>query len=587
MPTAPPGWFARLVAWLFPLVMPNDADDAPVRARALATMLRIMALFGLLAYLPSVALALWTGRWWDALVDTLVYGMVIGLARWRSLTFRLRAFALIGLCYLLAVTLLAESGAKGAGIVWLFAFAVMAAVLKGRKAAFVALGIQVLTVTVFTIAMGVGSFTWVPPEVAGSRAAESIWITVGANLVLLSLLVAMSVASLLEGLEAAVIRERASVEAHERLEGQLRQAQKLEALGTLAGGIAHDFNNLLLPILVNTAEVQAKFPPGGHEHAQLQDVLSSAGRARDLVRRILAFSRRMEVERRPVRLDEVAREVGTLLRATLPASIELVYDVEATHAVVLADPAELHQVALNLAANSSHAMRERGGTLTIRIAEADGGKTLCLTVRDTGSGMDPEVMKRAFDPFFTTKPVGEGTGLGLATVHGIVTSLGGRVTLISTPGTGTTVEVYLPRLDSEVAAPETPEANRGRTKGGRVLLVDDEPIVLRAAAAALKQQGHTVTAVVGAAEALEALAAHPSGFDVLLTDQSMPRMTGIVLAEEVRARYPGLPIILTTGFLEAETQRRAEAIGIRQLLHKPYRSEEINRAVRAAMEGTS
>jgi PAS domain S-box-containing protein len=371
-----------------------------------------------------------------------------------------------------------------------------------------------------------------------------------------------------------------------RLEAQIRQAQKMEALGTLAGGIAHDFNNILAVIMAQTEMAADGLPEGGELSRQLQEILVAADRARDLVRQILTFSRRTEQERRPVAVQAIVAEAMRLLRASLPATVEFRQQVEPGRALVLADPTQLHQVVLNLCTNAEHAMRERGGLLDVqlRTVEVDAefvaahpplhpGSHVKLTVRDTGHGMSPQVQERIFDPFFTTKPRGEGTGMGLAVVHGIVASHGGAITVESAPGRGTRFDIYLPRCDG-AEAPEIPVEAPARGLGERILLVDDEPLLVRIGAATLERLGYRVARYTDGREALEAFRADPDAFDLVITDQTMPQMTGETLARELLRLRPRLPIILCTGFSHAMTEDKARSLGIRALLMKPVSRQE-------------
>jgi signal transduction histidine kinase/ActR/RegA family two-component response regulator len=394
------------------------------------------------------------------------------------------------------------------------------------------------------------------------------------------------------------IAERQRAEAsRQRLEEQLRHAQKMEAIGTLAGGVAHDFNNILAAIVPYT---HLAIEDAGENRAvkeSLEQVLQAAGRATRLVQQILAFSRRQKQERRLVDLAGVLRETLQLLRSTLPASIETTTRFQASLPPVLADPTQLHQVIMNLATNAAHAMRDRPGRLevTLEAVRLDGampalrpglppGRYVRLAVQDNGCGMPPEVVARVFDPFFTTKGPGEGTGLGLAVVHGIVKDHDGAIFVNSREDTGTLFEVFLPARQGEAeAAKESTPAKSARGTGERILLVDDEPAVCSALSRLLKREGYEVTEETDPTKALDLFLQAPDQFQLLLTDLSMPGMTGVELAKQVLQRKPGLPIILATGYGGDWAPATAEAAGIRRVVQKPISPLEIGAMVREVL----
>jgi PAS domain S-box-containing protein len=388
-----------------------------------------------------------------------------------------------------------------------------------------------------------------------------------------------------------------------RLEAQMRQAQKMEAIGTLAGGIAHDFNNLLAAMLGHTELALDEMPRDSQAWQDLQEALAAGQRAKDLVKRILTFSRKGEQERRPIPLHEVVRDGMKLLRASLPSTIEIRQHIDARSGLVLADATQMHQVLMNLCVNAEHAMRPRGGLLEVRLdavaVDAEfamnhpplaPGPHVRLTVRDTGHGMTAEVKERIFDPFFTTKPQSEGTGMGLAVVHGIVASHGGIVAAESAPGRGSRFDIYLPASDA--AAPvATPREDLLPGGKERILVVDDEPFLAYLWGQMLERIGYRVTQFTSSPEALEALRAAPESFDLLITDQTMPHMTGEEMARQVLRLRPDLPIVLCTGFSHTLTEEKARALGIRAYLTKPIDRRELSLTVqrllgqRIAQEG--
>ncbi len=394
------------------------------------------------------------------------------------------------------------------------------------------------------------------------------------------------------------IAERKNAEIQKtRLEQQLRQAQKMEAVGTLAGGIAHDFNNILFAV-IGYAELCLQDIADEDHRWNLTQVLSACGRAKTLVNQILAFSRQVEQERRPLDVVPLAKETIKFLRSSLPSTIDVRLDAGAGAGTVLADPTQIHQVLMNLCTNAAHAMRASGGRLRIVIDGAspppevlaeltDGPRPegfVRLSVSDTGHGIEPSCLNRIFDPFFTTKAPGEGTGLGLSVVYGIVKSLGGAIRVDSTPGRGSTFDIYLP----VVVAPRTnpagvAEAIRRGTE--RVLFVDDEDHLVDVMGQVLSALGYRVTTVRQGLRALQMFRDNPGDFDLVITDMTMPDMTGADLAREILRLRPDMPVILCTGYSELISEEEALQMGIRRFLMKPLFMGDVARELRAVFDG--
>ena len=377
------------------------------------------------------------------------------------------------------------------------------------------------------------------------------------------------------------------------LEAQLRKSQKMEAIGTLAGGIAHDFNNILAAVIGHTELLAQDLDPQHQGQEGIRGILLACVRAKDLVQQILTFSRLRERERRLVAVEPIILEALKLLRPSLPATIEIRTEICSEGTQILADPTQLHQVMVNLCTNAAHAMRERGGVLDVQcrtlllpepLARAHPGRYLELTVRDTGHGMDADTLDRVFDPFFTTKPQGEGSGLGLAVVHGIVQSHDGIVTATSAPGEGTTFQIYFPAVEgrSTVSMPEEGSMRRG--SGEHILVVDDEPSLVRIASRMLDRLGYRVTAHTRPAEALADFLERPGEFDLVLSDLTMPRMTGLDLASLLLERRPDLPILLTSGYSGSLDPEELARLGIRELVGKPFLARTIAEAVARALK---
>lgn len=395
-----------------------------------------------------------------------------------------------------------------------------------------------------------------------------------------------------------VTAQRTAEEEHRRLQTLLQHTQKMEAIGTLAGGIAHDFNNALGPIMGYTEMAMDELDEGSLVRRNLGHVLVSAERARDLVQQILAFSRDGGTKVAPLNAAPVVAETVQLLRATLPTTVEIRSRVEKGEAWVNANPSHIHQVVMNLCTNAGYAIEAVGGgllkvelvpvTLAPEAARQHpglhAGDYLSLTVCDTGAGIPEAIRGRIFEPFFTTKGVGEGSGMGLAMVHGVVTELGGAVRVESAIGTGTRFEVLLPRIPPPASQTEPSLPAAREPAAGRVLLVDDEQIVVDFMGQALERLGYQVTALTSSEDAWALFDHDPSSFDVVITDQTMPRLTGTALAERMLARRPGLPIVLCTGFSRSVTPEVAAAKGIRTYLSKPFSIAEIGAALKEALE---
>ncbi|MGE3539223.1 MAG: PAS domain S-box protein [Candidatus Tectimicrobiota bacterium] len=407
------------------------------------------------------------------------------------------------------------------------------------------------------------------------------------------LAVEMSMAALtVDGQSVGLVVVARDMTSRLQLEAQLRQAQKMQAVGTLAGGIAHDFNNILTAILGYTELTLDEVPPATTAWRNLQRVLTASERARDLVRQILTFSRHTEQERQPVHLHLLVQEALLLLRAALPTTITLEQQLDEHAGAVLADPTQMHQIVMNLCTNAEYAMRATGGILRVQLDAVDlpsavamahpelgPGRYARLQVLDTGHGMEPEVLERIFEPFFTTKDVGEGSGLGLAVVHGIVTSHHGAILAESTPGAGTRFTVYLPQSRVTTMRPVEEQA-RVVTGQERILFVDDEELLTHLAETQLTRLGYTVLPCTSSLEALALFQQAPHDFDLVITDQTMPQMTGEVLARALRAVRADVPIILCTGFSHIMTPEKAQELGLDAFCMKPLKLHELGMLIR-------
>ena len=409
----------------------------------------------------------------------------------------------------------------------------------------------------------------------------------------------LNVTSLLDSEGNAVGRIGVGRDLSERkiLESQLQEAQKMEAIGTLAGGIAHDFNNILGAIIGHAEIGKMKLPKENEVVANLDEVVKAGNRAAKLVKQILTVSRQHQQERRPVQIRYIVEEALKLLRATLPTTIEIKKDLVKKSDIVHADPTQIHQVVMNLCTNAGHAMQDDGGVLTAELANVElddleaarhldltAGSYLRLTVSDTGHGMSPEIIERIFDPYFTTKDTGEGTGLGLSVAQGIVKTHGGTITVYSEMGKGTTFHVYLPIID------EAEEAEKEESKGPlptgseRILFIDDEDVLVEIGSQMLEQLGYEVVTKKSSIEALELFRAEPDRFDLVITDMTMPHMTGDKLARELMKIRPDIPVILCTGHSRLVSEAKAKEIGIRAFVMKPLVMRNLAETVRKVLD---
>ncbi|MBM9604561.1 hybrid sensor histidine kinase/response regulator [Desulfopila inferna] len=401
-----------------------------------------------------------------------------------------------------------------------------------------------------------------------------------------------------------VAERRKAEKINDKLEEQLRQAMKMEAIGTLAGGIAHDFNNILTAIIGYTDLAQLHIAEGcKQEHCPVHDdlarLLEAGHRARDLIRQILTFSRQQKHENVPVQLSVIVREAMNMLSSTIPASIEIRENILNDDDYIMADPTQMHQIIMNLCTNGYHAMREKGGTLSVNLIQTEidkddlrvgrlhlqPGPYVVLEISDTGVGMDRNVLERIFDPYFTTRGESGGTGMGLAVVHGIVREHSGHISAYSEPGEGTTFRVYFPQIIGSVSRHVITQNKPLPGGRERILLVDDEEIVLNLEKSLLEKLGYSITAFQSPIEALEFFKRHGSSFDLVMTDMTMPKMNGAEFTKEILKYRPNIPVVICTGFSELINEEKARTIGACKYVMKPFILREIAAALRAVLDG--
>jgi PAS domain S-box-containing protein len=393
------------------------------------------------------------------------------------------------------------------------------------------------------------------------------------------------------------ITERKKMEEEkERLQSQLQQSQKMEAVGTLAGGIAHDFNNILAIILGNAELAADDVPDADPVSESLKEIRKASIRAKDMVRQLLAFSRKSDEKSKPLDMAPILEESMKMLRSAIPTSVEFEQHISGVPCNVLGDIAQINQIVMNLVTNAADAMSEEGGILEVALEKIilqeekacfdwvlSPGPYVRIRMRDTGEGIEPEIMDRIFDPYYTTKEVGKGTGMGLSVIHGIVKRHGGGILVESELGKGTVFEIYFPAFEKTVEEEKEPE---GENRGGseRILYVDDEESLLNLNRQRLERLGYQVKSTTKPVDALEWFKADPDQFDVVITDMTMPRMTGDRLTKEILTIRPHMPVIICTGYSERMSEKKAKALGVRKYLEKPIDVRNLAAVLREVLD---
>ncbi|MDA3791934.1 MAG: response regulator [Desulfobacula sp.] len=402
--------------------------------------------------------------------------------------------------------------------------------------------------------------------------------------------------TLWHGIISDITERKQMEEQTKKLESRLQQAQKMESIGTLAGGIAHDFNNILSPIVGYTEMLLEDVSEDSPFKNSLNQIYTSALRAQSLVKQILTFSRQESSELMLMKMQPIVKEALKLIRSTIPTTIDIKQDIYSDCGVIKADPTQIHQIVMNLTTNAYHAMEETGGELKVSLKEIELGEYdiitpdmtpgvyACLTVADTGVGMDKSLTDKIFDPFFTTKALGKGTGMGLSVVHGIVTAMGGAIYVYSEHGEGTRFNVYLPveKSLSEKKITHSTAPIRGGTE--HILFVDDEELILQMEKLMLERLGYQVTSRTSSLEALEAFQKKPDKFDMVITDMAMPNMSGDKLSVELTKRRPDIPELLCTGFSEKMSEEKAASLGIKGFLLKPIIMKDLAHKIREVLD---
>lgn len=400
----------------------------------------------------------------------------------------------------------------------------------------------------------------------------------------------------IEGSLIDITARKLAEEDREKLQAHLNKIQKMESIGNLAGGISHDFNNILFPIMGLSELLLEDLSPGSLEHENARQILKAAERGSDLVQQILAFSRQTDHKMMPIRIQNVLKEVLKLVRSTIPANIDIKHHIQMDCGLVNGDATQVHQIAMNLITNAYHAVESENGEIAVRLREVEigpdesadekffPGRYALLSVSDTGSGIDPAIKDKIFEPYFTTKDQGKGTGLGLAVVYGIVKEHHGDIKVYSEFGKGTTFTLYLPIMAKAEKAVSTEGKEDYFTGHERILLVDDEEVIVKLEKQILERLGYHVTERYSSSDALRAFRKNPFAFDLVISDLSMPNMTGDQLTRKLIAIRPDIPIIICTGFSERLIQEKAAKIGVKGFLMKPAGKSEMAQTVRKVLD---
>lgn len=401
------------------------------------------------------------------------------------------------------------------------------------------------------------------------------------------------------GMFTDITEHKQAEEEKKALMAQLLQAQKMEAIGTLAGGIAHDFNNILGAIIGYAEMIQDDCPAGSSINQDIKQILKAGNRAKDLVKQILAFSRQAKASQIHLQPAVIIKEAVKMLRASLPATIKIEQDIDPDAGVILADPTQIHQIMMNLCTNAFHAMESDGGTLSISLRRKElfrddpalknhmpPGNYIQLSIKDIGTGIAPEILEKIYDPYFTTKEVGKGTGMGLAMVHGIVQSSGGSILCRSELKKGTVFHITLPIIETHLLH-EIESAELIPAGLEHILLIDDEEMLIKMSKTMLERLGYRVTTRMNGKEALAAFQNSPKSFDLVITDQTMPGLTGTNLARLMLQIRPDIPIILCTGYSSNVSEEEASSIGIKAYALKPLAKKDIGNLIRKVLDGAA
>jgi|GEM_PF-6330846 len=613
------GALGRLFASARDLDVPDSADVDWWRSRILGRLLVTFLVFSVVAVVPSVVASISVGAWALVVVDLAFVAWFAVLWRFDTIPSRIRTRLLLFSVYALAAGLLGFIGSRGAGFIWLFGYVVLTALLLGHTALLQAIALSLITVAGFTFASHHAPLDSPYPD------WRLLWAVLGGNTVLLAAVVAAAMSGVLEGLgrtlhrgatlrdalsernhaldhsnralQAEIQRREESEAARERLQQQLAQAEKMDALGRLSRGIAHDLNNLLQPIVMHGEFIREAAPADATWRQDAEQVLMSASRASSLVRQVLTFGQQVAPHIERVNLLDHINQTVSLARAATRSTATVRVRGPSTPVHVYIDPTHLHQLVMNLCTNALQAMNAEGGLLEVacgvgkptlkdrqvhrhQAGETDRtGPDACawVTVTDTGPGIGAELVDRVFEPFFTTRVDQGGTGLGLSIVHGLVLRAGGSLTLSTGPGEGTAFAIALPCANPSVAPtpPPRPVPSSPPDVHPCVLVVDDEPTLRRVTARILRKGPFEVIVADSAEAALDLVTEGNQAVDMVLSDRRMPHMTGEELAEQLAVLRPDLPVVLMSGDGTERSPEDLTRLGVREVLAKPFGSKQL------------
>ncbi|MCF8074788.1 MAG: response regulator [Desulfotignum sp.] len=566
--------------------------------------------FGFPALVSSIKMAFETGYYVNFFVYICFYVMMAVIVFIKKIPYKIRAWMGITLLWLLGLLALKTLGPLGSGKTYLFASAVVAGLILGVRAAFFVLVLVYGTILAFTKLYSSGTVSWELAELYNI----STWNVTAITFLFLCTICTVAVSLLISGmkktheslekksndlqrtsteLEKEIAEHKRTLSALQDSKNKLYQSQKMESIGNLAGGIAHDFNNILSSIIGFTELAMDEAPKNSGIEDSLQEVRAAGKRAKDLVKQILAFARQSDEEKIPIQPGSIAKEVLKLIRSSIPATIDIHQKID-SDATVLGNAVQVHQVLMNLCTNAAHAMEDSGGILNVTLKdvvldEKDGsagmvpGEYIEIKVSDTGKGIPPDIIGSIFEPYFTTKGPGEGTGMGLAMVKGIIESYHGHIAVDSQLEKGTEFTIYLPKISQRsargVIAPETLP-----TGTERILFLDDEAPIAKMGSQILERLGYSVTIRTSSVEALELFRAKPDEFDLVVTDMTMPNMTGDKLAVKLMKIRPDIPVILCTGYSKKISDETATDIGIKAFAYKPVLKADLARTVREVLD---
>ncbi|SMC59401.1 His Kinase A (phospho-acceptor) domain-containing protein [Desulfocicer vacuolatum DSM 3385] len=560
------------------------------------------------------------GLWVNLTLYVLSYLLCFFITVAWYLPFKLRAWMGVMVLFGLGCLAMFSIGPLGSGRIWMFFASVFATLVLGINSGIFVLTLQLIVLLCFTHLLKINFSFWANLQTY----SRDIWVTTSITFMFLSIISVVSMGRLIRGLSRSLERSRKTgeelkktarqlnrqIQAHrgtiatlkemekERIkyETRIQQMQKMEAIGSLAGGIAHDFNNILSPMIGYSEMIKEELVDKPELQSNLDEVLKASVRAKNLVAQILSFSRQESEIRQPVAVQKVARECLNLLRSTIPRTIHIESIIDTQCDKVFGDPTKLHQVMMNLGINAYHAMELTGGTLWVIFEESLVEEGFCptpdlppgryglLVFRDTGEGMDKQILEKIFDPHFTTKSRGKGSGLGLSVVKSIIEEFKGNIRVQSQKGVGTEFCIYFPLMSGEQQIQFVPEEIPIPRGNEHILLVDDEKSVACMAHQMLERLGYHVTMTTAGDDALQIFSRTPSDFDLLITDMTMPQMTGVELLSRARAIRQSLPVILCSGFSDQVNTEKARKLKFNAYLDKPFSLRKIGETIREVLD---